>query len=211
MNTKNNNKSTTATTEAVRPGRPKYAPKFPRTNKWTMADFMEVNGVNPETGKGENCAKLTLIQFRNRDVKLGEKSVIVKLDELRAPASVGGLGRRAFVYCLRSKLDEIQAADAAKAAKVKPAKVKPAKVAKSTTVPVASVKPTKAKTVKITKVKPAPATVDVGTAAETPEVAPVAEVPSAYELQKAALLAPTVIPDAAPEVAPVPVETVPAN
>jgi hypothetical protein len=87
------------------PGRPKYEPIIPKS-RFTMADFCEANGVDLKTGKGENCAKLTLIQFLARDRKRKGQSLIVRLKETFAePNSKSGLGRKAMVYQLRSKFE----------------------------------------------------------------------------------------------------------
>lgn len=98
------------------PGRPKYQPKFPRTDRWTFDDFEAANGVNPKTGKGENCTRLTLNKYLRRNLNIlsedgktvlrsNPKSDVVRLkDVLADPNSKKGLGRRQYVYTLRSKL-----------------------------------------------------------------------------------------------------------
>jgi hypothetical protein len=107
-------------------GRPKYEPIMPK-GKFTINDFCESNGVNIKSGKGDKCSKLTLIKFLARDHKRGGKSVIVKLaDVVAEPNSKAGLGRKAYVYQLRTKV-------AAPAPKVTPkAKVKSPRKAKPT-------------------------------------------------------------------------------
>ena len=163
------------------PGRPAYVPKIPG-RKFTFADFMEANEVNPETGKGPNCSKLTLTKFLDRDMynafesgaRKGKankasprkNSLVIKLDETREPNSESGLGRKTYVYLRRDKLDTL------KTAKVAKAKV-------SVNVGTAATKPRKAKGVST-------ATAD-------------------YEAQKAALLTPT------PAVTIAPVETAPVD
>jgi len=91
------------------PGRPAYEVKWP-TSKFTMADLMEKNGVNPKTGKGKFCTKLTLVKALARDHAKRGHSFIVKLDETREPNSKSGLGRKTFVYIRRSKLDTLKTA-----------------------------------------------------------------------------------------------------
>ena len=115
------------------PGRPAYVPKVPG-RKFTFTDLMELNGVNPKTGKGPNCSKLTLDKFLKRDRALKGKSLIVKLDETREPNSKSGLGRKTYVYLRRDKLDTL------KTAKVAKTKV-------SVNVGTAATKPRKARTV----------------------------------------------------------------
>ena len=103
------------------PGRPKYAPKFPRSNEWTFTQFMEANDIetNPDSakfGKGPNCTMLTLRKFMKRDmwivkgkgrnkvVRARPNSLIVNVRGVTAePNSESGLGRRANLYALRSK------------------------------------------------------------------------------------------------------------
>jgi len=96
------------------PGRPSYVIKWP-TGKFTFQDLEILNGVNPETGKGENCTKLTLRKGMAKDLALKGKSFIVKTDETRKPDSESGLGRKSFVFVRRSKL--VAAKAAKKAAK----------------------------------------------------------------------------------------------
>jgi hypothetical protein len=99
------------------PGRPAYQPKFPKSLKWTMADWCEANGINPKTGKGPKCAKLTLIKNMADDMfhtlKNGKpdrsnprrNSLIIQVkDEYREPASKDGLGRKCSVFALRARL-----------------------------------------------------------------------------------------------------------
>lgn len=165
------------------PGRPAYEPKFPRSLEWTFADFMEANEVNPETGKGPKCSKLTLTKYLDRDMyhpiesgkykgkpdrnRPRKNSLVVKSDKTREPNSESGLGRKTFVFYLRAKQDSI---------------------------------------------KPAKVSVKVGTAAAKPHKArkahTVSESTADYEAQKAALLAPITAVTITPEVAPV-AETAP--
>lgn len=122
---KNSKSSTSKTNKAKTPkasrgvGRPRYDAKIPN-GKFTMRQFCEYNGVNPDTGKGEKCSKLTLIKFMERDqhpkIKSGKNagkldknrirpdSLIVQLDETSAPTGEKGLGRKAFVYQKRCKI-----------------------------------------------------------------------------------------------------------
>lgn len=97
-------KNKTVNTVQRGPGRPAYQPKFPKSKKFTMADFCVANGIDPKTGKGPNCTKLTLDKFRKAN--LGQRNSILVLvkDELREPASQNGLGRKCFVYSLRSRV-----------------------------------------------------------------------------------------------------------
>lgn len=118
-------------------GRPKYPVKWPG-RKFTMQDLMVFNGVNPKTGKGKLCTKLTLVKALQRDMfhpqeknplkpdfeRPRRNSVIVRVkNETREPNSKSGLGRKTFVYIRREKL-----ANVTKVVTVKPV-AKPAKVA----------------------------------------------------------------------------------
>jgi hypothetical protein len=86
------------------PGRPKYTPIIPKS-RFTINDLCEANGVNLETGKGKLCSRLTLIKHIARDAKRNGKSEIVRLkDTVAQPNSENGLGRKSFVYQLRSKV-----------------------------------------------------------------------------------------------------------
>ena len=87
----------------VGPGRPKYNPVFPKGN-FTFSDFLTVNGVDPETGKGENCTMLTLRKWMKKDASRHQRSEVVRVQgELAAPDSDNGKGRKKFVFCLRDK------------------------------------------------------------------------------------------------------------
>jgi len=84
------------------PGRPKATVKWPN-KKFTLADAVELN--NPLT-------KLTVTKHLKADAKRMGKSLVVRLAEKREPASADGLGRKAFVYVLRSRLDALKNARA---------------------------------------------------------------------------------------------------
>lgn len=116
-----------ATATAPRgPGRPKAEIKWP-AKKFTFADLCEANGTDFETGKGR-VTKLTLRKSLDRDMfhviesgknkgkvdksKPRRNSLVVLLDETREPASKDGLGRKSFVYVLRSRLDALKTAKA---------------------------------------------------------------------------------------------------
>ncbi len=115
------------------PGRPRYSPKFPAKLRWTMLDFQLRNGVNPTTGKGDNCSKLTLVKFLADQLRNTRSGLIVKLKgETTAPSSDSGLGRKAFLYTLRSRKDEVTA----KTATVKPKAKKALDTASKSTVSV---------------------------------------------------------------------------
>lgn len=174
-----------ANTNANRgPGRPMYTPKFPRSLRWTMRDFCEVNGVNPETGKGKACSKLTLIKFLDRDmhprIKSGKNagklnkavlrpdSVVIRLEETAKPESDSGLGRKAFLHCLRSRKDELKG-------KTAKAAVKSTRKAKTVTVDVG----TGTADYEATKTALLAPAVDIAPAAPTPEVTAPAETPAA--------------------------------
>lgn len=117
---KNKNKSTVANNG---PGRPRFTPKIPQ-GRFTLRKFCEFNGVNPDTGKGDNCSRLTLIQFINRDAaEKKNKSVLVKLPDTVKPHGEKGLGRKAFLYCRREKLATLNTKDSTKAPKAKASKV----------------------------------------------------------------------------------------
>lgn len=81
------------------PGRPMYNPVIPR-GKFTIAEFCEANGVNPKTGKGKACSKLTLIKFLGR--KQGKALIVRVKGETANPNSKKGLGRKAFLYTRRA-------------------------------------------------------------------------------------------------------------
>ena len=87
-----------------KPGRPLYVPKFPRKVEWTLKDFCVANEVDPETGKGPRCSKLTLIKFLARDKARKGRSLVKRLDHTAAPDSEKGLGRKAFLFSLREKM-----------------------------------------------------------------------------------------------------------
>lgn len=87
-----------------KPGRPLYVPKFPRKVEWTLKDFCVANEVDPETGKGPRCSKLTLIKWLGRDKARKGRSLVKRLDHTAAPDSEKGLGRKAFLFSLRDKM-----------------------------------------------------------------------------------------------------------
>jgi hypothetical protein len=113
-------------TETRGPGRPKAEIKWP-AKKFTFADLCEANGTDFETGKGR-VTKLTLRKSLDRDMfhviesgknkgkvdksKPRRNSLVVLLDETREPASKDGLGRKSFVYVLRSRLAALKDAKA---------------------------------------------------------------------------------------------------
>lgn len=113
---KNSKKKHTATAETAdaspkaakapkgKPGRPLYVPKFPRKVEWTLKDFCVANEVDPETGKGPRCSKLTLIKWLGRDKARKGRSLVKRLDHTAAPDSEKGLGRKAFLFSLREKM-----------------------------------------------------------------------------------------------------------
>ena len=96
-----------------KPGRPLYVPKFPRKVEWTLKDFCVANEVDPETGKGPRCSKLTLIKWLGRDKARKGRSLVKRLDHTAAPDSEKGLGRKAFLFSLREKLTNDSTPDAA--------------------------------------------------------------------------------------------------
>jgi len=62
---------------------------------------MEANGVNPKTGKGKNCTRLTLYKHLKASTS-GNRSEFMRVkDETRDPNSKKGLGRKAFVFVRR--------------------------------------------------------------------------------------------------------------
>jgi hypothetical protein len=116
--------SAVKTVKAVKngPGRPKYQPKFPRSAKWTFGDFCEINGINLETGKGENCTILTLRKFLKRDMLTAAKrsrpnSLVIDTGELGKVDNESGLGRKPTLYSLRSKPVVVATKPAAKSKK----------------------------------------------------------------------------------------------
>ena len=96
------------------PGRPQYQIKWP-SGKFTFADLAIENGVNPKTGKGKNCTKLTLRKGLQRDFVKGDQSVIVRLENTFAEPAGSGIGRKQLVYMRRTQLEAKQAKDALKA------------------------------------------------------------------------------------------------
>lgn len=151
MNSKNKSESSVK----QGPGRPRYAPKIP-SGKFTFDRLCELNGVDTETGKGENCSALTLRKFLKRDMYTEKgnprntSEIVLLKDEKREPDSEKGLGRKALVYIRRDKLDTL-----------KQGKSQGKSSVKSVTVPVADIS------------TPAPAPAPV---ADAP-VAPVADAP----------------------------------
>lgn len=85
-------------------GRPLYVPKFPRKVEFTLKDFCVANEVDPVTGKGPRCSKLTLIKWLGRDKARKGRSLVKRLDHTSAPDSEKGLGRKAFLFSLREKM-----------------------------------------------------------------------------------------------------------
>lgn len=83
-------------------GRKRYDPLFPTTAEWTLREFMIANEVNPETGMGPRCSKLTLIKFLQRDSERMGHSLVKRLSKTSEPVG-GTLGRKPFVYTLRKK------------------------------------------------------------------------------------------------------------
>lgn len=177
------------------PGRPKYQPVYPRTNKWSFNDFQEANGIDLETGKGANCSKLTLRKHLDRDMynkagHLRPNSLVMLVKGEFAPKSASGKGKRGFLFTLRSKAEavkpevKITAPKAVKTSKPKAAKIKPT----------------------------AEVTVDVGTPAPVVENDAVSAETKSYEALKAELLAPNpavVIPETKTEEVPATAETIP--
>jgi len=94
-------------------GRPQYSPKFPNKDKWTFHDLCVENDVvmDPESeyyGKGPACSLLTLRKMINRDKAKRSHSLIVKLkDEMAPPSSQTGMGRKSFLYMLRTNIQPI--------------------------------------------------------------------------------------------------------
>jgi len=147
-----------------KPGRPLYVPKFPRKMEWTLKDFCVTNDVDPETGKGPRCSKLTLIKWLGRDKARKGRSIVKRLDHTAPPESEKGLGRKAFLFSLREKMTQNTPDTSAP-------KVDDSVPSGDVTVPVAEISPS----TEAPAETPTPA-VDV-----SPET-------TAYEAQKAALL-----------------------
>jgi hypothetical protein len=178
------------------PGRPKYAPKFPRSNEWTFTQFMEANDIetNPDSakfGKGPNCTMLTLRKFMKRDmwivkgkvVRARPNSLLINVRGVTAePNSESGLGRRANLYALRSKGVTSHAPVAKPASTPKAVKVKA---------------PRKVRTPKSTSQTPTADVLDkIHAALATPEPAPALTVPAVTIAPEAPAPAPA--PEAAP-------------
>jgi len=179
---RNNNKTTTTKehntmkTKQSGPGRPAYVPKLPTKLRWTMLDLQVRNEVNPATGKGPNCSKLTLVNWLADELANRRSGLVLKVNgETKEPNSKSGLGRKAFVYVLRSRKDELD--------KTSPAPAKPVKTAKKSGLKTAAKSPVSVKlntasyeATKAAILAPTPAPV----VAATPEPAPApAEVTSA--------------------------------
>ena len=128
---KKNSKKQIGSTKHEHPGRPKYAPKFPKRAEFTFIQFMETNDIetNPASkkyGKGPNCTMLTLRKFLTRDAKKLGRSELFRVRGVTAePNSADGLGRRGYLYSVRAGV---------KAAKA-PRKVKSAPVVKAAKAP----------------------------------------------------------------------------
>lgn len=102
---KRKNSKTNKATKHEHPGRPMYDPSFPRSKEFTFTDFEVANGVNPKTGKGKECTTLTLRKWLKRDKARLGKSILVQLKGVTAePNSRKGLGRRAHLFSLRSRV-----------------------------------------------------------------------------------------------------------
>ena len=114
------------------PGRPAYKVKWPY-GKFTFNQLCLANGVAIEgakKGKGKDCTALTLRKALDRDMyhpfesgknkgkpnknSPNRKSLIVETDETRNPNSEKGLGRKAFVFIRREKLNGLKGAAKAK-------------------------------------------------------------------------------------------------
>jgi hypothetical protein len=192
------------------PGRPKYMPKFPRSNEWTFTQFMEANDIetNPASaklGKGPNCTMLTLRKFMKRDmwnvkgkgrnkvVRARPNSVIVNVRGVTAePNSESGLGRRANLYALRVNKDSIS---------------KPAPKASAPKATKATRKPRAVKATASTSQTPTADALDkIHAALAAPEPTPALTVPAvtiAPPVVEAAPAPETPAPAPAPEAAPV--------
>lgn len=100
-----------AKVEKNKPGRPKYNPVFPTTDKWTFNDFEITNGVDPQTGKGEKCSRLTLRKWLDADMYTEEgnlrksSQIVLVKKELSPSGSIKGLGRKRLVYQFRNKVN----------------------------------------------------------------------------------------------------------
>lgn len=171
---KRNSKATKAT-KYDHPGRPMYDPSFPRTKEFTFTDFEIANGVNPKTGKGKECTTLTLRKWLKRDKAKVGHSVLVRIKGVTAdPMSKKGLGRRAYLYSLRSKVNATRTPKAATPAPsdvseaTKSYEATKAALLSDTSVPVTA--PAPEPTPEVTPT-PAPETAPVEAVAETAPVA----------------------------------------
>jgi hypothetical protein len=179
------------------PGRPKYQVKYPN-RKFTMTDLMEKNGVNPKSGKGKFCSKLTLVKALVRDSKLGTSSEIVKLDETREPNSKSGMGRKTFVYIKRDKLNTVKTV--AKSAPAKSAKVKVK--TKTKVKPVTTTSDYEAQKAALLAPVPAVTITPEPTPAPAPEPEPVAVIaPEPAPAPEPEPVAVTIAPEPAPAIA----------
>ena len=198
---KNKNKKSADTNTKRSPGRPKYTPVIPKS-RFTVTDLCEANGVDLKTGKGERCSKLTLIKFLARDMyhrfesgknagkpnydKPRSNSTVVLLEDIVAePNSEAGLGRKSYVYQLRSKFE---ASNGNKAAAPKAKTPAPRKSAPKKTVAEAN------KTYEATKAAILAPVVAIAPAPAPVPEAPKAEVPAPV----AAVTPPAPVPEATP-------------
>ncbi len=117
-------KAKTSTQTHAKPGRPRYVPKIPR-GKFTFSDLEVENGVDPKTGKGENCTRLTLRKWSKDELKNTRSGLIIRIkDALAQPNNEKGLGRKAFVFQKRvGATAGAPKASAPKAPKTEPAEV----------------------------------------------------------------------------------------
>jgi hypothetical protein len=94
-------------------GRPRNKVSLPQ-GKFTFKDLEVLNGVTDENGnelpKGQRrMVSLTLRNWIARDTALGDKSLVVKLEEM---GKSEGKGRKPFMFQRRSKWEASQAAKA---------------------------------------------------------------------------------------------------
>lgn len=183
MNSKNSkNKSVKSVTPAKRGvGRPKYVPMFPSTARFTFEAFLAKNqardtAFNATRKEGEKeisiVTPLTLRKWLKRDAaRKGKSEVVLWKNKLADPSSEAGLGRKKFVYSLRSKYDPTADKKATSQKSLKSAKASKVSVTLTDSpapAPVATPAP-------VTEASPA---IVAPVAAIAPEVAPVTETPA---------------------------------
>lgn len=166
-------KTPKATKNPGKAGRPNYNPVFPNKDEWTVKDFMIANEVDPETGKGPKCAKLTLIMWLAKDAKKLGHSIVKRLTT-KTKVEDGVKGRKPFLFSLRKKPAKVSIpVDSTPESSPESA---PETIAADITVPVVDITPVAEPT---TSIEPVVAETSAEiTPDSTPEVVPTDAVPA---------------------------------